>query len=290
MFSESTQKIIQQNVSLAPFCWLKIGGAAQYYAAPDNLADLETLCREAFAADLPVRVLGGGSNLLVRESGVEGLVLKLGGNLANITVDGTKLVAGAGAELGEVINRAAAAGLAGIEELAGIPGSIGGAVASNSGVKNDDIGSRVLSVKVIDRNGQLVVLDKDALQFGFRRSNLEDVVIVEAVLQLEESEPEEITRRLQAAWIVRKAAQPSTGATVAQAFIEPSGRRIADLLDASGTRTASEGEASMSSQHPGFVVVNESATTDDVIALTTKISRAVEVQSGIQLQPQLKIW
>ena len=136
----------------------------------------------------------------------------------------------------------------------------------------------------------MAILEKDDLQFGFRRSNLEDVVIVEVVLQLQQASSEEITRRLQAAWIVRKAAQPATGSTVAQVFIEPSGYRISDLLDASGMRSASEGEASMSSLHPGFLVVNENATAEEVLALTSKISKAVEVQSGIQLQPQLKIW
>lgn len=290
MFSESTQQLISQNVSLAPYCWLKIGGAAQYFSVPESIDDLQSVCKEAFAAQIPVRVLGGGSNLLVRESGVEGLVVKLAGALETISIEGTKIVAGAGASLGEVVAQAAAAGLAGIEELAGIPGSLGGAVASNSGVKNDDIGSRVASVKVIDRSGELVVIEKEALQFGFRRSNLEDVIIVEVTLDLQQADAEEVTRRLQAAWIVRKAAQPTTGATVAQAFIEPSGYRISDLLDASGMRSASEGEASMSSLHPGFLVVNKDATAENVLALTSKISKAVEVQSGIQLQPQLKIW
>ncbi len=290
MFFEENPQLVKQNEPLAAHCWLRIGGAARYYAEPQSIDELCKLCREAQRANIAIRVLGGGSNLLVRPGGVDGLVLRLVGELANVTTQDKTVVAGGGALLGDLLSSAASAGLEGLEDLAGIPGSVGGAVVCNSGITHDDIGSRVTRVTAVEKDGSLVELDRDALQFGFRQSNLEDVVIAEVELALQPGDAEEITRRLQAAWIACKAAQPTTGSRVAQAFIEPAGYRIAELLDAAGMRAASEGEVAMSSQFPGFLVVNENANAEQVLALTKRIARAVEVQSGIQLQPQLKIW
>ncbi len=192
--------------------------------------------------------------------------------------------------MGDVVSESAQAGLLGLEHLAGIPGTLGGAVFGNSGVKNDDIGSKVECVRGVALDGSTVEISRDALQFGYRRSNLEGVVITEAELALVKAPAEEVTRRLQASWIVKKSSQPSPGIRAALAFIEPSGSQMSSLLEAAGMRSASEGNANMMSQYPGFITVNEEATADSVIALTTRISNAVEVQSGIRLQPQLKIW
>lgn len=290
MFSETISDLIRENEPLAPHCWLKIGGSARYFAEPESVSDLCQLCQDAHHANLPIRILGGGSNLLVRSAGVDGLVIRLAGKLAEGSTGDKKLSAGGGTPLPEVVSMAAEAGLAGLEEFAGIPGSLGGAVASNSGVTNVDIGSRVSRVHAVSRTGEILEFGRDQLQFGFRRSNLEDVVVAKVEFELENGEPAELTRRLQAAWIVKRAAQPATDARVAQAFIEPSGSSIADVLDAAGMRAASEGEVAMSSQFPGFLVVSENADAEQVLALTSRIANAVEAQSGIQLQPQLKIW
>ncbi len=290
VFSSSLAELITENKPLAPFCWLKIGGNARFFAAPSTLDQLCQLCTEATQAGLPIRVIGGGSNLLVRAAGVDGLVLHLTGELAEVKTQGNTLSAGGGAPLHDAVSQAAAAGLAGLEEFAGIPGSVGGAVVSNSGVTNDDIGSRVKRVHVVHRSGEPAVMERDQLQFGFRRSNLEDLILAEVEMDLSSGDSAELTRRLQATWIGKRATQPPTDARVAQAFIEPSGSSIADLLDAAGMRTAAEGEVAMSSQFPGYLMVNENADAEQVLALTSRIMRAVEVQSGIQLQPQLKIW
>lgn len=289
-FSDSSRSLVREDEPLAPFCWLKIGGSARFFAEPGSIDALTALCKDAHNHGLPLRVLGGGSNLLVRPQRVDALVLRLIGDFAQTKIEGNRLIAGGGAVLGEVLATAAAAGLAGLEGLAGIPGSVGGAVVNNSGAINEDIGCRVQVVRAVTKEGEPIELKRDGLQFGFRHSNLDGVIVTEVELELETAEPAEITRRLQAAWIVKKAAQPSTGARTAQAFVGPGGYSIAELLDAAGMRTASVGEAAMSSQFPGYLVVNENVTADDVLALTTRIARAVEVQSGIQLHSQLKIW
>ncbi len=290
-FSEKYQHLIRENEPLAPYCWLQIGGEARYFAEPNTLDDLCGLLAEAHQQKIPVRLIGGGSNILVREAGVDGLVVHLAtSEFSKIQVSEHSLIAGGGAKLNHVISTAVGAALAGLEHLAGIPGSIGGAVAGNAGVINDDIGSRVTRIQAVDRTGVLNEWTRDSLQFGFRRSNLDDVIIVEVELSLEPAELSELTRRMQSAWIVKRAAQPASGTRVVQAFIDPSGTSISDALEAAGLKGAVEGDVSLSARHPGFLVVSGEASSEQVLALLERVTRAVEAQSGIQLQSRLRIW
>jgi len=291
MFSEKFQHIVRENEPLAQYCWLRIGGPAKYFAEPNSIDELRGLISVAAQRSMPVRLLGDGSNILVREEGFDGLVIRMAtAEMCRIDITGSQLSARAGARLNHVISAAAAAGLAGLEHLAGIPGSIGAAVVANAGVTNDDIGSRVRAVHVIDRHGEVEVRTRETLQFGFRRSNLEDCMIAAVDLMLDPIDAAELTRRMQSSWIVRRATQPTSNLRVVQALIEPNGTNLADVLDSVGLRDAREGEAALSSQHPGFLVVSGKATTQDVLALLGRVLRAVEAKTGIQLQSQLKIW
>jgi UDP-N-acetylmuramate dehydrogenase len=290
-FSKSLQHLIRENEPLASYTWLQIGGCARFFAEPNSIDELSQLLAEAQRLSLPVRILGSGSNVLIRESGVDGLVISLStAELSKIEVRGERLWARGGARLNHVISNAVGAGLAGLEHLAGIPGTIGGAVVANAGVTNDDIGSKVTRVTVIDRQGVSQQRERDSLQFGFRRSNLEDVVIAEIELTLEPVDASELTRRMQKNWIVKNTAQPQAGSRTVQAFIEPDGVSLADALDAAGMKAVAEGEVSLNAQYPGYLTVAGNATSDQVLALIDRITRAVEIRSGIQLQSQLRIW
>lgn len=291
MFSERLRHLIREHEPLAPYCWLRLGGSAKYFAEPNSLQDLCELIATAQQQSIPVRLLGDGSNIVIRDEGVDGLVIRLAtAEMCRITIEGTTLVARAGARLNHVISAATGAGLAGLEHLAGIPGTIGSAVVLNAGVINDDLGSRVRSVRVINRAGELEVRSRDELQFGFRRSNLEDSFIAEVELGLEAIDAGDLTRRMQANWIVRRAAQPMPSLRVVQALIEPSGTNLSDVMETAGVRDAREGEVAFSSQHPGFLIVSGNASSQDVLALLARVLRAVEARTGIQLQSPLKIW
>jgi UDP-N-acetylmuramate dehydrogenase len=291
MFSERLRHLIREHEPLAPFCWLRLGGAARYFAEPNTLQDFCDLIAAANEVNLSIRLLGDGSDIVVRDEGYDGLVIRLAAaELCKLEIDGTNLVARAGARLNHIISAAAGAGLAGVEHLAGIPGTIGAAVMLNAGVTNDDLGSRVRSVKVINRHGQIELRPREELRFGFRRSNLEDSYIAEVELGLEKIEPADLTRRMQANWIVRRAAQPMPGLRVVQALIEPNGTNLADVMEKAGVRDAREGEATFSSQHPGYLIVSGNATSQDVLALLARVLRSVEAKTGIQLQSPLKIW
>src|SRR5262245_24808099 len=161
------EHITRENEPLAPCTWLRLGGAAQYFAEPTTVEELTALVRRCHEAELPVRVLGGGSNLLVRDEGVRGLVLSLGAAVfGRIQVAGRKLTAGGGAKLGHVISTAVREGLAGLEMLVGIPGTVGGALHTNSGTHSGDIGQSTASATVMTRQGQIVTRQKSEWRFG----------------------------------------------------------------------------------------------------------------------------
>jgi len=283
--------LVRENEPLAPYTWLQIGGPARYFAEPTTISELSSLVQAAAQEQLPVRVLGGGSNLLVQESGCDGLVLHLTApKLAAIEIDGKKVTAGGGAKLSHVISHTVGAGLAGLEHLVGIPGTIGGAVVGNAGVVNGDIGSSVRRVKTLDRHGKIVDRQPSELQFSFRRSDLDDVTVVEVELELEQGDVGELTRRMQNSWIVKRSTQPPTDQRAALAFVDPSGITAAELIEQSGLKGAVDGEAALSGQYPGYIVVSGNATSHQVLALLDRVRKAIAQRTGIQLQSHLRIW
>ncbi len=291
IFSEKLHHLIHENEPLAPYCWLRIGGPARYFAEPTTIAELRALVAEASAAGISIRVLGGGSNLLVREPGVDALVISLAApDFSQIRIDGTEVKVGAGAKLGHLISRTIGAGLAGLEHLVGIPGTVGGAVVGNAGVTNSDLGNYVVAVTVIERDGQLRRLEKSGLQFAFRRSNLDDAIVCDVELRLEKGSEQELTRRMQANWIIKRAHQPSTELRSVLAFVEPGVASIGELFEATGVKGSAEGEASLSGPFPGYIIVSGTASSDQVLALIARVRRIVEMKTGIALQSQLRIW
>ena len=283
--------LVRENEPLARYTWLQIGGPARYFAEPTTVAELTALVQAAAKAHLPVRVLGGGSNLLVQEAGCDGLVLHLAApELVAIRIDGLRVMARSGAKLSHVISRTVGAGLAGLEHLVGIPGTLGGALVGNAGVVNGDIGSHVQRVTTLDRQGNVVKRERSELQFSFRRSDLDDVTVIEVELALEQGDSSELTRRMQNSWIVKRASQPPTDQRAALAFVDPSGITAAELIEQSGLKGAVEGEAALSSQYPGYIVVSGNATSQQVLALLDRVRKAIAQRTGIQLQSHLRIW
>lgn len=291
LFSEKVRHAVREGESLVPYTWLRMGGTARFFAEPGSLEELASLIAEASSASIPIRLLGGGSNVLIRQELLDGVVIHLStSQLCQIQQRDEQLAVRAGAKLSHVISAAVGAGLGGLEHLAGIPGTVGAALVTNSGSVNEDIGSRVLKVIAVDRSGEFQEITADKLQFGFRRSSLEDSFIAEVVFKLRPGDPVELTRRMQSNWIVRRSSQPLIGSRTVQAFIEPDGIRLADLLDSSGVLDAREGEVLMDSAHPGFVLASGTATSAQMLALISRVSRSVEAKAGIQLQSPLKIW
>jgi len=285
------EHITREHEPLAPNTWLRVGGAAQYFAEPTSVEELSGLVKRCHEMGLPLRVLGGGSNLLVRDEGVQGMVVSLGAAaFARIQVAGRKLTAGGGAKLGHVISTAVREGLAGLETLVGIPGTLGGALHTNAGSQGGDIGQYTASATVMTRNGEIVTRQRRELNFGYRDSSLDDLVILEATLELDSGDPRNLTKQMQQAWILKRAEQPLSDQSMGQIFKNPSGTSAASLIKDAGLSNAKVGEAEISDQNTNFIVAGPKATCRDVLALIDIVKKGVAERGGVELELALEVW
>lgn len=285
------EHIVREQEPLAPHTWFRLGGAAQYFAEPTSTDELAALVRRSNEAGLAVRMLGGGSNLLVRDEGVSGLVISLAPAVfGRIEIAGRRVVAGGGARLGHVISAAVRAGLAGLEQLVGIPGTVGGALHTNAGTHGGDIGQFTLSATVLNRRGELATRSRPELRFGYRDSSLDELAILEATLELEQGDPVRLTKQLQQAWILKRAAQPISDQNTAMIFKSPGGVSAADLIEQAGLEAAHVGQASISEQNANFIVAAPGATSRDVLELIEQVRKGVAERTGVELEMALEVW
>ena len=203
------ENIVRQGEPLAMHTWFQLGGPAEYFAEPESTDQLTALVRRCHEEEVGVRLLGQGSNILVRDEGVPGMVIRLSAPVfCEIRIDGRKIMAGGGALLGRSVTTAVHRGLAGLETLIGIPGTVGGALHGNAGTHGGNIGQWTLDATVLTASGEICQRGSDELVFGYRQSSLDDLVILEASCELEEDNPRELAQRMQRHWIVKKASQP----------------------------------------------------------------------------------
>ena len=283
--------ITRQDEPLAPHTWMKLGGPAEYFIQPRNPDELRRVVLSCHENGIPIRVLGGGSNLLIGESGVRGAVLRIAGDaFTRIDIEGTQVRSGGGAPLSQLISRSVKEGLAGLETLAGIPGTVGGGLHGNAGGRSGDIGQFVNSVTVLTARGDLIVRSEDELSFGYRQSSVDELVILEAVFQLHHDDPEEIVRRMRTLWIMKKATQPLSFQSAGCIFKNPRGMSAGALIEQCGLKRAKIGGAEISDRHANFVVTQPSATADDVRKLIDLARNKVTEQFGVDLELEIEIW
>src|SRR5262245_51290214 len=251
---EAFPEIVQAQVSLAPFTLLRVGGPAEYLATPRSVEELAALYRFTVEGRIPLRVLGIGSNLIVRDEGVPGVVVRLTvPAFTGIEVNGRCVRAGGGAALAAVISQAARHNLAGLETLVGLSATVGGAVRCNAGDRNGEIGQYVRRVQVLDRDAVAVWREHDELRFGENQSNLDDPVILSAEFDLDADAPDAIVKRLRKSWIVRKAAQPFTFQAASRIFKNPRGMQASVLLETAGLRGTRVGGAEVSDRNANYI-------------------------------------
>ncbi|MCH2114231.1 MAG: UDP-N-acetylmuramate dehydrogenase [Pirellulales bacterium] len=285
------EKIVRQQEPLADRTWLRLGGAAEFYSEPKSVDELAALVRRCREEEVPVRVLGGGSNLLIRDDQVAGMVVGLtGGGFTDIQVQGHRLQAGGGAKLAHAISETVRAGLAGLEPLVGIPGTVGGALHGNSGSRGGDIGQWADRATVMTRAGEILQRNREDLVFAYRQSSLDELVILNAEFQLEEDDPEQLTKRMQKQWIVKKASQPLSHQNVASLFKNPRGMSAGTLIDQAGLKGTRVGAVEVSQRHANFVVADQGATSQDVLRLIDMIRSRVAERLGVELETELEIW
>lgn len=284
-------EIVVEGESLAPRTWLRLGGAAECLASPTSKDQLVALVKQCHADGQTMRMLGGGSNLLVREEGVKGVVLTLANpSFAETRVEGDRLHAGGGASLATVINEAVRGGLAGLEPLVGIPGTVGAALHGNAGSRGGDIGQWLERATVLTRTGEVIERTRDELVFAYRQSSLDELVVLDATFMLEKENAEQLTKRMQKQWIVKKSVQPMAHQRTACLFKNPRGMSASMLIEQAGMSSAEVEGAKVSSRHANFVVVEEGATSQHVLKLIDQIRSRVAERLGVELETQLEIW
>lgn len=276
---------------LAPHTWLRIGGPAQYFVRPRTFEETAAVAARCHAEGMSLRVLGGGSNLLVRDEGVSGVVLRLDHSaFSEVSVDGHRLRAGGGALLSNVISHSVKAGLAGLDTLVGIPGTIGGALHGNAGGRSGDVGQHVHSVTVLTSSGGIETRTRDELSFDYRQSNLADVTVLEATFDLHPDDAGEITRRMRKLWIMKKATQPLTFQSAGCVFRNPRGLRAGLMIEQAGLKGTRIGNVEVSDRHANFLVTHDQASSADALRLIDLVRSRVSEQFGVDLEPELVIW
>lgn len=277
---------------LAPYTTWRIGGPAELLATPKTLDDLALAIRYAEGAGVPWRVLGNGSNLLVRDEGVRGLVVRVRRVLDQVRAEGNRIAAGAGASFPAVANLAARCGLSGIEFGAGIPGTIGGAIVMNAGWHEHEIGRWVTSVEILERSGDVRSVPRESCGFGYRRSAFcgRGIVVLSAVLELEPEDPAEIRRRLEAYCQSRQRSQPTELPSCGSVFLKPEGDFAGRLIEQAGLKGLRVGDVQVSPKHANFFVNLGRATARDVLTLVERVECEVERRFGVRLEREFEIW
>jgi len=285
------EPIVRPAEPLAPHTWFHLGGPAEYFAEPRNVDELRELVRRCAEEELPMRLLGGGSNVLVRDEGVPGVVLRLSEPaFAEIKVEKARVSAGGAAKLGHVISSAVREGLAGLETLVGIPGTIGGALHGNAGSRGGDIGQWTSRAVVMTRSGEVLERQRDELVFAYRESSLDELVILSAEFELEAEDPEQLTKRMQQQWIVKKASQPLSHQSAGCIFKNPRGMSAGMLIDQAGLKGTRIGGAEVSDRHANFIVAEPGASSQDVLRLIELVRSRVADRLGVELELEIQVW
>ncbi len=273
---------------LSKVTWFQVGGPAEVLFRPADSEDLLAFLRDLPAA-IPVTAIGVGSNLLVRDGGVPGVVLRLTRGFASVEVEGETLIAGAGALDVNVAKTAAAAGLTGLEFLVGVPGTIGGAVRMNAGAYGRETKDVLLWAEAADRQGRLHRLGPEELAFSYRSSALPpDWIVLRAALAATPGDPAAIARRMGEIQGQRSETQPIRSRTGGSTFKNPEGHKAWQLIDAAGCRGLVHGDAQVSEKHCNFLINLGQATASDLEELGEEVRRRVLAHSGIRLEWEIK--
>ncbi len=283
---------VRPDEPLARHTWYRLGGPARWFCTPPDADALATLLARCRQGQIPWRVLGQGANVLVPDAGFDGVVFRLDADAFRQVAFGPSVVrAGAGADFPKLIRRCIDRGLVGLEALAGIPGTVGGIVRMNAGGRWGEIGPFVRSVTVVEPDGTLRTLNRDALQFAYRRSNLAGRVVVEVELELAEGDAAAALERHRQIWEAKYATQPPVSRRTAGCiFKNPPGDSAGRLLDACGLKGLCVGGARISEQHANFIEAADGATADDILRLIDRARERVRRETSIELELEIDLW
>ena len=287
---ENTRGMILFDVFMSQYTSLGIGGPADALAFPEDEKDLGALVSMAQHRNIPYYVIGRGTNLLIRERGIRGLVMNLSSGFGKISNAGKRISAGAGILLTEMIRFAMEQGLSGLSPLYGVPGTVGGGLAMNAGAWGADVGQRAESIAVMNRDGRVRRLSRKALAFGYRRLDLEEgSIILEGTFLLEPQSPEKTREEITHYQKKRQQTQPLQFPSAGSIFKNPSGFSAGKIIEEVGLKGRGVGGAEISVIHGNFIINTGGATADHVLELVHLIQDRVHRERGITLEPEVRI-
>ena len=273
---------------MARYTWFKVGGNAEVLFRPADADDLRDFLK-AMSAEIPICVIGNASNLLVRDGGIPGVVIRLGSAFSQIRIEGHEIIAGAGAADLNVARTARDAGLAGLEFLSGIPGTIGGAVIMNGGAYGSELSDICVSAGCVDRQGNRHEIAAENLGFRYRHTDIDPSWIVTDVrLRGETGDQEKITERMAQIQNDREVTQPVRTPTGGSTFANPPGLKAWQLIDQAGCRGLKRGQAMVSDLHCNFLINQGGASACDLEGLGEEVRRRVFEHSGIRLEWEIR--
>ena len=276
------------NQSLAELTWFRVGGPAQVLFMPEDEQDLSYALAN-LPADIAVTVIGLGSNLIVRDGGVPGVAIRLGRGFGNVTIEDTRIRAGAAVPDVKVARAAQEAGIAGLSFMRGIPGGVGGALRMNGGAYGRETKDALVEARAVDRQGRIHVLRNADMGYAYRHCGVPaDYIFTEALYQGERGDPAVIAAEMDKITESREATQPIKSRTGGSTFKNPQGRKAWQLIDAAGCRGLKVGGAQVSEMHCNFLINRGGATAADIEALGENVRRRVRENSGIELEWEIE--
>lgn len=279
---------LRADVSLAPFTWLRVGGAAEALFMPKDEADLAHFLSST-PDDIPVQILGVASNTIIRDGGIKGVVIRLGAAFGHVSTNGLRVTAGAAALDKSVAKKAAKAGIAGLEFYAGVPGTIGGALRMNAGCYGAETKDVLISVVALDRTGRRQMMSLDDMRYSYRHCGASlDLIFTEATYEGSSDASSSIRARMNEITAKREASQPIREKTGGSTFKNPEGYSSWKLIDAAGCRGLRVGGAQMSEQHCNFMINADGATAADLEKLGEIVRAKVLETQGVELNWEVR--
>ena len=279
---------LRADEPMARYTWFRVGGPAEVLFEPADIDDLQAFMA-AKPEDVPVTVIGGTSNILIRDGGIAGIVIRLGKAFAGIETDGTQISAGAAAADINVARRAADAGIAELEFMVGIPGTVGGALRMNAGAYGTEIADIFESASAVDGSGKIRTLRSADMGFAYRHTDVaEELVFTGAVFNGRAGNPDAIRARMKEIQNQRETSQPVREKTGGSTFANPDGHKAWQLVDVAGCRGLRIGGAQISEAHTNFLINTGDATAGDLEQLGEEVRRRVKERSGIELHWEIR--
>ncbi|MFK7788959.1 MAG: UDP-N-acetylmuramate dehydrogenase [Phycisphaeraceae bacterium] len=289
----------EMDAPLGPLTWYNVGGHAQCLTHPASIAQLSELVSQCRAKSIPLRILGSGANLLVREAGVPGVIIRLDDPAwSQMAVEDNIVTVGAGYGLMRLVAETARLGLDGLAQVAGIPASIGGAIRMNAGGTYGDVGQAVKRVQVMSASGQVYHRDADDLEFTYRKSNIDAPFILGAEFELTPTDPKELSKRVKEIYLYKTNSQPFADKSSGCCFKNPTeddpdydGRPAGMIIDQCGLKGFRSGTAIVSEVHANFIVADKKdAQAEDVYKVIEHVEKVVHDQTGIKLTREVVVW